>query len=193
MTSERELDHLLARAAEVPAADAETLAELGRMTRAARPRRRRPVVIVALAGAMALGGVVAFSGAITQLAVDLTTPPFQELPDGWLRTNAWIPVEWVQTDGHEERCRTYLEVENGDAGMIEALDAAIAGRDWSGLGQSLYEALPGSVPADEIESEVNLAAQPIIQAFALDAVPELTGAPGSPGIGALATTCRTDL
>lgn len=89
MTSENDLDDLLARAAEVnPAPSA--VDEIERMARALRSPPRRRWVVFGLVGALVAGGVVAFGGGITRMNVDLTNPPYQELPAGWLRTNAWV-------------------------------------------------------------------------------------------------------
>lgn len=190
---DRSLDDLLAHAGRVPEHGPRVVAALAAL---APPepvaRRRRPVLV-----ATVVGGVVAvLTAGVTLSSFWLTTPPFQELPEGWSRTTAWAQVDWTSPDGEFETCRIYLELERADADVMAALDAALREHDWEGFGQELYESLPGDPPATSVEPEVMDLAFPIVFELARETVPGLGdfGAAGNgPALGAGAATCRTDL
>lgn len=194
-TPDDALDRLLARAATTRKNDRVEAALAALVTEARRdapPRRRRRTGPTAVVVGFAIAG--ALVGGTTMSAVWMQSPPFQEVPAGWTRTTEYIPLEWVSVAGEEERCRMYLELERARPGDIDALDAAIRAHDWSGFGQDLYDALPDSPTGPDVEGEVAQIAGPAVQAFAVNVIPEI-GRAGTddPAVGALATTCRTDI
>jgi hypothetical protein len=191
------LDGLLAHAGEVPERGARVAAALERIaaTEPAPPGRgvpRRAVVIgVTVAGVAGL-----LTAGVTLSTAWLTSPPFQELPEGWSRTTEWAQVDWESPDGEFETCRIYLELERADRDVMASLDDALRERDWDDFGQELYDSLPGDPVATSVESEVLDLAFPIVYELAHDAIPGLGGfgaAGDGPALGAGAATCRTDL
>lgn len=194
-----ELDVLLARGAGAGRFDTRTEAAIAALVLEARTRgperaRRRRRVGVALGAVAAALGVVGLLIAPTAISDWwLRTPPFQELPEGWLRSTEYIPIVWTSPDGEMERCRTYLELERADADLLAELDAAILARDWTGFGQELYDTLPGNPPATSVESEVLELSLPVVQEFAREVIPGLDTPDSGPAVGAFATTCRTDI
>ncbi len=97
------------------------------------------------------------------------------LPTGNLRTNNPIPVTWVTETAHEEQCRAWIELKNAAPADNERLDAAIAARDWSALGQRLYDAADsGAFPGDvNGESRVGDALGAVIRDFARETLPNI--------------------
>jgi hypothetical protein len=194
-----DLDRLLDRAATTPPHNARVDAAVAALLTEVRghvpPRRRRGPRLMTVAVGLAIAG--ALVAGTTMSAVWLQIPPFQELPEGWSRTTEYIPLEWVSVAGEEERCRVYLELERARPGDIDALDAAIAARDWTGFGQDLYDSLPDAPIGPDGEGEVHIAAVPLIQAFAVSVIPEVgeigAASDDGPAVGAIATTCRTDI
>lgn len=197
--ADAELDGMLERARGTGEAGPRIDAALADLVTAARregpPRaRRRRGIRLGVIGALTGAGLVGLLTAPTAPSDWwMRTPPFQELPQGWVRTTEYVPIVWTSPDGEEERCRTYFELERADAALLAELEAAILARDWTGFGQELYDSLPGSPPATSVESEVLELSLPHLQEFASEVIPGLETPDTGPAVGALATTCRTDL
>jgi hypothetical protein len=195
-TGDDDLDRLLDRAATTPPRNARVDAALAALLTEARehvpPRKGRGIKLVAVAVGLAIAG--ALVAGTTMSTVWLQIPPFQELPAGWSRTTEYIPIEWVSVAGEVERCRMYLELERARPGDIDALDAAIVEHDWDGFGQALYDSIPSAPTGPNVEGDVISLANPQVQAFAVGVIPEIGRAGADdPALGALATTCRTDI
>jgi hypothetical protein len=197
--SDDQLDHLLSRAADTgirPTTTAAAVEALVSEARARGPqsarRRRNRFVLGGVVAGVVIAGVLTAPTALGDWW--LRTPPFQGLPDGWLRTTEYVPIIWQSPDGEEERCRTYFELENADADLVAEFDAAILDHDWTDFGQNLYDSLPGSPPATSVEPEVGNLAVPGLNDFVAHVLAEAeSSSAGSAAVGAFATTCRTDI
>lgn len=174
--NDTELDDLLARAAQpLPiAADNLATAVADEVTRGARPKRRRRWLIpVVIAGALALTA----SASLT--AVQLAQWQGVSMPAGNVRSTVPIPLDWVTDDGHAERCGAWIELEHPRTGDRAALDAAIAGRDWSGFGQDLYDR--GAPQTDDPDGggRVGAGLEDQLRAFVAQVLPEAAWLPMS--------------
>ncbi len=104
------------------------------MPRHKRTALRRRWVLPVLAG----GAIALTAGAATATAV-MSHWAGVSMPLENVRNNEPIPVTWTTETGHTERCRAYIELRNADPGDQAKLDSAITSRDWSGLGQRLFD------------------------------------------------------
>ncbi|MFK4789053.1 hypothetical protein [Microbacterium sp. ZW T5_56] len=88
-------------------------------------------------------GAVVLTGAASATALGLNSWPFVQLPDGASRTSVPIPLVFTTIDGVHEECGGYVELTQVTPEQVRALNEAIAARDWSGFGQSLYDNAAG--------------------------------------------------
>lgn len=98
--------------------------------RAGRAGRAIPLLIVS--------GLLLTAGAGTA-TIAMSHWSGVSMPAENLRNTAPIPVSWTTASGHTENCGVWIEFRNPDATDLDALDHAIKSRDWSGLGQQLYD------------------------------------------------------
>jgi hypothetical protein len=193
MTDDPRLDALLAHAAMTPQPSLAADAELARLAhdvgRATAPRSRAPRNIRAIAIAVLIIG--AATGGAAVIDRWLEQPPYQGLPEGWSRTTAWMPLDFTTVDGHESRCRTYVDFVQISDDDLAAVNAAIEAYDWDGFGQRAYDALPplyAEQPYYEAEFAVVEATQPVMEEIVGSVV--TTSAGDIPQTGAYASTCR---
>lgn len=138
-------------------------------------------------------GVLAFSGAGTYAAYQLSIPPYVATEPGVERVSDPIPVNYRTDAGRRIDCLAYLEFRDVTAAQRERLNALSANGDWSGYGQRIYNGLPeanrqvqeGPEPmlADRVDAE--------LYALALKAVPGIgfrTGN-GTPSIEGATIRC----
>ena len=192
------VDALLSRARLTPERDERISAAVSALVADARVESSHSRVRRGHRWALAAVALVAAAGLVTAgtaiAGLWATTPPYQELPDGWLRTTEPIPLGWIDADGETEDCRIYLDLERATPALIETLDEAIRDHEWTGLGQQLYDSLPGSPVGPNTEADVTDLAAARVMDFARDAIPGLGGFGDSgPAIGAVATTCVPEL
>lgn len=146
-----------------------------------------------IGGAVTAGALL--TAGTTLSAYYLQIPPFQGLPDGFIRTSESIPLNYVEDDGSEIRCRIFLEFERTDQSTVDRVDAAIAEHDWSAFGQDLYDSNPElpDLPADNLgPGDIMGPAGAAAEDFANDVVPDVGGLgtrPDGPAVGAIAATC----
>lgn len=163
--NDTELDDLLTRAAaHLPAATVCEAQRLARATAPRRPVRRRWVLPVAIAGAVAL---TAGSG------VTMTMAHWGgvEMPLGNVRNQTPIPVRWTTDSGLTETCRVWVELRHPEPTDVATLDRAIAGHDWAGLGQRLYDQAPVLPDDADGERRVGDALGPVLHTFAQQVFP----------------------
>ncbi|WP_127476398.1 hypothetical protein [Microbacterium sulfonylureivorans] len=133
-----------------------------RRGRAPRARWVLPVLV---------GGAIALTAGAGTATVAISHWAGVSMPLENVRNTQPIPVNWTTEAGHEESCRAWIELRNPQPGDRATLDAAIAARDWSGLGQRLYdEGLAVSGDRDG-ESRVAEGLTPELQAFAQETFP----------------------
>jgi hypothetical protein len=198
MTDDSHLDALLAHAAPTPQLSVSGEAELDRLARdverTTAPRSRAPRYIRAIAIAALVVG--AATGGAAVIDRWLEQPPYQGLPEGWSRSTAWAPVDFTTVDGHESRCRTYVDFVRISEQQLAAVNAAIEAHDWDGFGQRAYDALApqyAEQPYYEAEFAVTDAAFPVLDEIIETAVASVPpGDDGAPQTGAYASTCRQD-
>ncbi len=184
---------------------ADALHELGGLAAAvahaesAGPAERRTPAPPPARGMWALGltaAAVTLTAGTTVTAFFLGVPPFQSVPSGTVRTAQSIPLDYETSNSVEIRCRMFLEFERAGSADVEAVDVAIRSRDWSGFGQSLYDAqadLPDA-PTDSLNPQdpVVNAATDAVYVFAATVLPGL-GRFGEdrdgPTLSGIATTC----
>ncbi len=146
-----ELDVLLARTAPEPDERAllRVAPSIAHLVHATRPTRRshlRPWHAV-LAGTALVGGFALPAG-ITRNDAHLRVPPYVGIEDGAMRSNESIPVRYTTHDGHEVSCRTWIDVMDADQEVIDHIDDAIRGIDWSGFAQRTHDGLADPPPHD---------------------------------------------
>lgn len=137
-----ELDELLGRARTPWASEVST--EVSNLVDATkehtRPRKavRRTWSRSLVWGGVAAGAVILTAGA-SVVAAQLGIPPFQSIEDGTQRTTAAIPVDYVESDGHEVRCLAFMEFRNLDPAADSKIEHFIKASDWTGFGQGLFD------------------------------------------------------
>ena len=105
-----------------------------------RPRRagRRTWSQSLVWGGVAAGAILLTAGA-SVVAAQMSIPPFQGIEDGLQRTTTAIPVDYVESDGHEVRCLAFMEFRNLDAAADSEVEHFIKVTDWAGFGQGLFD------------------------------------------------------
>ena len=169
--SPTDLDYMLTAMAEPLPAAAETearrLAEEtmpSRLKRGGAPRARWVVPVF-------VGGAVALTAGAGTATIVMSHWGGVSMPIENVRNAEPIHVSWVTESGHEETCRVWIELRNPLPGDRSVLDQAIVARDWSGLGQRLYDTAE-SVPSDvDGESRVGDGLTPVVQALASETFP----------------------
>jgi hypothetical protein len=195
---ESNLDALLTRAASTPTLSPRAGAALEGLEldirRSTPIRRRAPRYVRAIAiGVLVVGALTAGAALVDRW---LQQPPYQGLPDGWSRTSSWMPLDFTTVDGHESRCRTYVDFEQISDEQLATINEAISSYDWNGFGQRIYDdLLPeyADEPHYEAEFAVMEAAYPVLDGIVASALPQLLDqniGPGAPRLGAYASTCR---
>lgn len=170
---------------EATALAAATMPARLRRGRMPRPRWLVPVIVA---------GSVALTGAASITTAQLSVWPWVSLPDGFERTTR-IPVEYTTNEGHVEVCGAYVELRNAREGDLEALNAAISARDWTGFGQGLYER--GTVVPDDPDSEIRVGNElfPELVDLTKTTIPgvlTLDEDGDTVAIGAMGLSCRVD-
>ncbi len=161
------LDRMLASAvAPLPESLDDEARRLARAT-AATARRSRPRWLLPLA----ISGVLALTAGAGTATVAMSHWAGVSMPLENARSLEPIRISWVTDDGHEERCRYWIELRNPEQGDRERLDAAIRGRDWDGLGQQLYDQGPVAGEDPDGESRVSDRMSPVLMAFAAEVFP----------------------
>ena len=89
-------------------------------------------------------GVLAFSGAGTYAAYQLTIPPYVATEPGVERVSNPVPVNYRTDAGRRIDCLAYLEFRDVTPLQRRQLDALSTDGDWSGYGQRIYDGLPGA-------------------------------------------------
>ncbi len=135
-----ELDDLLDRMA-VPLGDASQsaarhLAEATmprRMRRGRGPRARWVLPVVVGSGLLLTAG--AGTAAITMAHWGGVEMPLENV-----RNQTPLVIDWEAVNGEHYSCQVWIELRHAQSGDGQRLDAAIGARNWSGVGQRLYEA-----------------------------------------------------
>jgi len=139
---DKELEELLGRATTPLARSVSTeVSNLVDATREqTRPRKavRRTWSRSLVWGGVAAGAILLTAGA-SVVAAQMGIPPFQGIEDGLQRTTAAIPVDYVESDGHEVRCLAFMEFRNLDAAADSEVEHFIKASDWTGFGQGLFD------------------------------------------------------
>ncbi|MEC5171185.1 hypothetical protein [Glaciihabitans sp. GrIS 2.15] len=139
---DKELDELLGRATTPLASSVSTeVSNLVDATREhSRPRKaaRRTWSRSLVWGGVAAGAILLTAGA-SVVAAQMGIPPFQSIEDGTQRTTTAIPVDYVESDGHEVRCLAFMEFRNLDAAADSEIERFIKVSDWTGFGQGLFD------------------------------------------------------
>jgi hypothetical protein len=87
-------------------------------------------------------GVLAFSGAGTYAAYQLSIPPYVATEPGLERIREPIPVNYRTDAGRRIDCLAYLEFRDVTAAQRQRLNAMSTTGNWSGYGQRIYDQLP---------------------------------------------------
>ena len=139
---DKELDELLGRAMTPLASSVSTeVSNLVDATREhTRPRKavRKTWSRSIVWGGVAAGAILLTAGA-SVVAAQMGIPPFQGIEEGTQRTTTAIPVDYVETDGHEVRCLAFMEFRNLDAAADLEVEHFIKASDWTGFGQGLFD------------------------------------------------------
>ena len=139
---DKELDELLGRVTTPLARSVSTeVSNLVDATREqTRPRKavRRTWSRSLVWGGVAAGAILLTAGA-SVVAAQMGIPPFQGIEDGLQRTTTAIPVDYVESDGHEVRCLAFMEFRNLDAVADSEVEHFIKASDWTGFGQGLFD------------------------------------------------------
>lgn len=160
-----ELDDALASAA-TPVSPA-AAAEAARMAYAAMPARMRrggaprsrwivPALVI---------GAVALTGGVGTAALTMSHWAQVSMPIDNVRNEEPIPLTWLAENGMGESCRVWVELRNPEAGDRDRLDEAILAKDWSGIGQRLYNGISPAPENAEAEAEVSDAFAPVLHDF----------------------------
>lgn len=141
---DRELDELLDRAPKQlnnnVSAAVNDLIETAREHVRPQPSPRKKWSRSAVWGSIAAGAVALTAGA-SITAAQLGIPPFQSIEPGTQRTTTAIPINYVETDGHEVHCLAFMEFRNLDTAADAKVERFITASDWSGFGQSLFDSV----------------------------------------------------
>ena len=166
-------DKLTSMAAAVPDA---ARAEVLRMAEQAMPRRvrrgRAPRSRWALP--IFVGGAIVLTAGAGTATIAMSHWSGVEMSLGNVRNSEPIPVIWTTDTGHSEECRVWLEFRNPEPGDQARLNEAVAKRDWSGLGQQLYDDAPALPGPGDGEDRVSEALTPEIQAFTAEVFPGIS-------------------
>ncbi len=114
-----------------------------------RPWRRRRVVWAGVAGS-----ALVLTGAAGWLSAEqLRTPPFSTIPDRVQRLEPAVPVDYTTVDNEQVHCQAFLEFQHLDLAQVDAVQAYLTGRDWTGFGQTVYDRAAARLPAASRTSE----------------------------------------
>jgi hypothetical protein len=139
---DKELDELLGRArtpwASSVSTEASKLVDATREHTRPRKAARRTWSRSLVWGGVAVGALILTAGA-SVVAAQLGIPPFQSIEDGSQRTTTAIPVDYIESDGHEVRCLAFMEFRNLDTAADSETEHFIKASDWAGFGQGLFD------------------------------------------------------
>lgn len=118
-----------------------------------------------------IGSTLALTGGAGAAVYTVTHWAQVSMPQGNVRSAVPIPVQWRTEDGHVKDCRAWIELRNPRSGDQQRLDHSIAGYDWDGLGQGIYDTNVSTVRADLGESVVIEHFEPHLRKFFAGAFP----------------------
>lgn len=172
-------------AAEARRMASETMPSRMRRGRAPRSRWALPLII---------GGAIALTAGAGTTTIVMSHWGGVEMPMGNVRNSTPIPVTWTTESGHLEKCRVWIELRNPQPGDATRLDQSITGRDWSGLGQRLYDEADPEADDPDGESRVGEALTVEVQSLAAEAFPGIVwfGAGDERAVDAWGMTCAPE-
>ncbi|MET4703797.1 hypothetical protein [Frigoribacterium sp. UYMn621] len=130
-------------------------------------------------GGVAAGALILTAGA-SVVAAQLGIPPFQGIEDGTERTTTAIPVDYVESDGHEVRCLAFMEFRNLDAAADAKIERFIKVSDWTGFGQGLFDsARANSTQSSTATSRLGTLVDAALFERAASVLPELQRGPAN--------------
>lgn len=116
-------------------------------------------------------GALALSAGAGTVTVVMSHWGGVSMPLDNIRNAVPIPVIWTTESGHHEQCRVWIELRNPLPNDRATLDNAITNRDWTGLGQRLYDDAAPVEGDDGGESRVTEGLTSVIQTFTTDTFP----------------------
>lgn len=164
------LDALLdTMAAPVPPEAQRIARDLAGALRPAQPRRRSRWLVPGLA----VGAIALTAGAATATVV-MSHWAGVSMPLSNVRNTTPLPISWTTENGHSEHCRVWIELRHPQPTDAAALNAAIEGHDWDGIGQALYASTLPVADDPDGESRVSAALTPVLQDFVAQVFPGIT-------------------
>lgn len=167
--NEQDFDGLVRQAGRTITVQAATLDRLVERTaistRRSGPGKRPAVVAVAVAGVVLLAAAASSN-------YWMKLPPFQSSEAGIYRVHSAIPVDFTMAAGEAVRCQAFLEYLNLSVPQSEQAESYVEQRNWSGLGQQLFDQTASAGETyEQAQTRVESALDPMLNEVAQAAVP----------------------